>query len=88
MVEFQAGELKRWQPDHYPYDAKQADGQCYFAPFCQGTHAGCPDNPAEFSERVGARQRYGPPRFLALCRRRAERRFGPRECKTVDEEEA
>lgn len=90
MAETIRGEVVVHSPDQYPHDPEAAAGRCRFAPTCGGVkmksgkmtrpdHPGCPDNVAEFSERTGMTDEHegaGNPRYVALCRARADRRFG------------
>lgn len=83
MPLFDAGELDVWSPDQYPLHQPGAQGVCRFAPDCANgrgeglpSHPGCPENPAEFSEKLGGPNLAGYPRYVALCRSRAVARFG------------
>ena len=86
MPIFDAGELEVWTPDQFPPDHPGARGICRFAPDCATarrggpSHPGCPDSPAEFSERLGGDELGGYKRYMPLCRPRAEARFGRGAC--------
>ena len=89
MAQFDGqNELIVWRPDLFPHDPEASAGKCRFAPNCGGVpnkdgsvtrpdHPGCPAAPAEFAERTGMeRDDAGFYRYIALCRARADRRYG------------
>lgn len=77
--------LVKWSPGQYPPETYGAEGKCRLSPRCASggrgpRHPGCPDAPAEFSEKIGADlPEYGPPRYIALCRDEAIRRHDHRQ---------
>jgi hypothetical protein len=102
MAESTNGELKVWTADLFSESTEYADAQagiCRFAPGCGGvqlpsgktTRADfetCPGAPAEFAERIGMTEHPGSgmPRYMAICRSRAEKRFGVGETRAAEAE--
>jgi putative component of membrane protein insertase Oxa1/YidC/SpoIIIJ protein YidD len=67
--------LIKWNVKDYPKGSASSRRECRFSPTCS-SYSGCPDNLAEFSERVGGTNFGGHERFIALCRHRAVARHG------------
>lgn len=87
MAETEEGsELRVWSPRHYETHEPGARRSCRFAPSCEGHYDGCPDAPAEFSERVGPLNASYGTRWIPLCRAAAQRRFSSRVIRKAEEE--
>lgn len=99
MAEFEnQGKLVKWSPDLFPHDPEAAGGKCRFAPTCGGVtlpsgkttrpdHPTCPNAHAEFAEHTGMdRGDAGFERFIALCRAKADKRYGAQALAAVERE--